>query len=75
MFFRKTVDSLLAGITRGISDLREVGEQKAADANEFNRKAREFDKASDEAAAEADRAFTLADRFENLITVKEEENL
>jgi hypothetical protein len=63
------VNTVIRGITRGISDLRAVGEENARKCNYLNEQAKDIQAEADVASAEADRAFVLAERFEKLIAV------
>jgi hypothetical protein len=65
----KTVDGVLSAFRRVISDLRAVGEERAEACNTKNQIARDLQAEADVDAAEADRAFTLASKFEQAITV------
>lgn len=67
--FSKTVDKVLSSITRGISELRAIGEAEAQRCNGKNELAKQLQAEADGHSDEADRAFTLAERFEKLITV------
>jgi hypothetical protein len=64
-----TVDGVLGRVLAGISDLRAVGEDRAAACTRKNEIAKDIQRSADEDAAEADRAFALAARFEALLKV------
>lgn len=69
-FFKpKTVEGVLSAFRRVISDLRAVGEDRAEACNTKNQIARDLQAEADADAVEADRAFALASKFEQALTV------
>lgn len=70
--FTRTIDEILKSVTRGISDLRAIGEEHLKEEAAKIELANRLEEEADAHGSEAECAFTLAERFEKLITVEPE---